>query len=602
MLQKLVGSTDTSGDNNALDAQISKAEDYIEEEPEVSKRMYTNIKDRLEAQAKKKFPETNSNDSSLAGLSNSSSNSPGVAAISSQLNGTYGVNDGSAMLVFTKSKCAKCNGVGHVHKDCPSIDHEFDSKVTSRRDNGTSGKQQNVDRNVEYRHNPDSSAPPAQQDSNRKKRTQRAPAKGIGTDGSDGTPKRKIYGPASWTEGMDLCSNIINGVKCDKKHLRRLCPPKLATDATADATVDDTAVGMVATYVGDDGLPMFEVEVDVADVQLFEMQCLPDEPVYEIITPETAAAAPIPTFDLDADTVISVLMLVMAISVALSVALASSKAAVDDDDVFLLTAVSDGGLGGAWITEQIEYFLWDLHYPDAGCVLVMVFTVAIALAIGSLFTRDNALCQRATVEDDGTFATMYGATCGPTCKSSDYSDDHAVRGSGQRRTDAELNREMSPLSEDDAEILRAGCHSCYGPITYRTWYIGENDYSPTSSNGGSSTPDDRTAARRRAEYSPVSDVDEGEPNQIADPPPSQSESDESDERISTVPYCCADSSQRSAQRLRHGFPLSRLRRRRGGRRGGRRDLTRLDATKHSRSSALCLAVCSAVLAHAGYPG
>jgi hypothetical protein len=53
MLQKLVDST--------------KAEDYIEEEPKASKRMYTNIKDRLEAQAKKKFPETNSNDSSLAG-------------------------------------------------------------------------------------------------------------------------------------------------------------------------------------------------------------------------------------------------------------------------------------------------------------------------------------------------------------------------------------------------------------------------------------------------------------------------------------------------------------------------------------------------------
>ena len=70
---------------------------------------------RLEAQAKKKFPETNSSDSSLAGLTNSSSNSPGVAAIFSQLTGTYGIDDGSAMLVFTKCKCAKCNGSGHQH-------------------------------------------------------------------------------------------------------------------------------------------------------------------------------------------------------------------------------------------------------------------------------------------------------------------------------------------------------------------------------------------------------------------------------------------------------------------------------------------------------
>jgi hypothetical protein len=246
MLQKYVDSTDTSGDNSAFDVQISKAEDHIEDAPKVTRHMYTDIKDRLEAQAKKKFPETNSSDSSLAGLINSSSNSPGVAAIFSELTGPYGINDDSAMLVFTKGKCAKCNGVGHQHKDCPSIDHEFDAKVSSKRDNGTSGKQQNVDRNVEYRHDPDSSAPPAQQDSNRKKRTKRAPAKGVG---ADGTAKRKIYGPASWTEGMDLCSNIINGVECKKKHLRRLCPPKLAADATADATVDDTAVGMVTTYV-----------------------------------------------------------------------------------------------------------------------------------------------------------------------------------------------------------------------------------------------------------------------------------------------------------------------------------------------------------------
>jgi hypothetical protein len=57
-------------------------------------------------------------------------------------------------------------------------------------------------------------------------------------------------------------------------------------------------------------------------------------------------AAPAPMFDLDADTVISMLMLVMAIAVALSVVLASSEATVDEDDVFLLTAVSDGGLAG----------------------------------------------------------------------------------------------------------------------------------------------------------------------------------------------------------------------------------------------------------------
>jgi hypothetical protein len=46
------------------------------------------------------------------------------------------------------------------------------------------------------------------------------------------TCRGKIYGPAIWSKGMELCSNIINGVnKCNQEHLRRLCPPKFAADA-----------------------------------------------------------------------------------------------------------------------------------------------------------------------------------------------------------------------------------------------------------------------------------------------------------------------------------------------------------------------------------
>jgi hypothetical protein len=44
--------------------------------------------------------------------------------------------------------------------------------------------------------------------------------------GHDGTPRRKIYGPAIWSRGMELCSDIINGVRCNQEHLRRLCPAK----------------------------------------------------------------------------------------------------------------------------------------------------------------------------------------------------------------------------------------------------------------------------------------------------------------------------------------------------------------------------------------
>jgi hypothetical protein len=57
MLQKYVDSIDTSGDNNAFDVQISKAEDYIEAATKATRRMYTDVKARLEAQAKRRKEE-----------------------------------------------------------------------------------------------------------------------------------------------------------------------------------------------------------------------------------------------------------------------------------------------------------------------------------------------------------------------------------------------------------------------------------------------------------------------------------------------------------------------------------------------------------------
>jgi hypothetical protein len=49
----------------------------------------------------------------------------------------------------------------------------------------------------------------------------------------------------------------------------------------------------------------------------------------------------------------------------------------------------------------------------------------------------------------------------------------------RRPTAAELNAQMSPISDDDDDeiiALRPGFGTCFGPIDYRTWFIGENDY------------------------------------------------------------------------------------------------------------------------------
>jgi hypothetical protein len=154
----------------------------------------------------------------------------------------------------------------------------------------------------------------------------------------------------------------------------------------------------------------------------------------------------------------------MAISVALSVVLASSEAAVNDDDVFLLTAVDDGGLSGTWIMEHIDYFLSSLCYPATDGTMVVGFTVAIVLAIGSSFTRDGALSTHAAVEEEDTFASWYGATCGPACKSSDYNGRN-FHGGGRRRTDAELDRERCLRCQ---KMIRRYCELAMIPVTDRS--------------------------------------------------------------------------------------------------------------------------------------
>ena len=47
--------------------------------------------------------------------------------------------------------------------------------------------------------------------------------------------------------------------------------PKLAADVAANPAVNDATVGFVTTYVADDGMPTFDVEVDDADVQRYEL-------------------------------------------------------------------------------------------------------------------------------------------------------------------------------------------------------------------------------------------------------------------------------------------------------------------------------------------
>jgi hypothetical protein len=226
-----------------------------------------------------------------------------------------------------------------------------------------------------------------------------------------------------------------------------------------------------------------------------------------------------------------------------------------------------------WLYQsEVGIYLWLMRFNLFDCLLLTAVVVAITLTVVSLFLRRYVRlwrcsptqcptgCSRAhlpaTLADttfwlgpmlrQGALDTPTGGGDGVDGALSDdeeldnYYSNGALRPAvPRRRTAAELNGEMSPLPDDEDlnnyylnGALLPGYGNYYEPMTYRSWYITEHDYSPeptVSSPASSPTPDDRAAARRRNEYSPVSDVDEGEPDQVADPPPSQSEPDESDD-------------------------------------------------------------------------
>jgi hypothetical protein len=246
-------------------------------------------------------------------------------------------------------------------------------------------------------------------------------------------------------------------------------------------------------------MPTFEVEVGDVDVQRYESMfpSLPDEKETEMADQVVAPIAPTPTFDLDADTVISVLMLVMAIAVALSVVLPTSDAAVvDDDDVFLIMAVGDDGLDSAWLVERIDYALSNLSCSIAGGMVVVGITTAVIIALGYSSTRKVAPDHGAAIDGDGTFESWYGATCGPTCTASDYSDPKFEA----------PTRETSPVSDGAtreamarAEIIKMAVLRCIA--SDRSWL------------GPAARAPDMTEEEREQQWSPLTSEPGGSQSQ-----------------------------------------------------------------------------------------
>jgi hypothetical protein len=93
-------------------------------------------------------------------------------------------------------------------------------------DRGTSKKLTGVNRDVEFRHNPNSKRNPGEQD-----------AKKRGT--------KRVFGPTQYIKGVHTqCEHVINGKRCNKHHLRRDCEEfkelhRLARETVAIATEED---------------------------------------------------------------------------------------------------------------------------------------------------------------------------------------------------------------------------------------------------------------------------------------------------------------------------------------------------------------------------
>jgi hypothetical protein len=233
----LVKNIDTRSDSTD-DNTIAKVTDALHG-PQITKRDFATHCKSLIRHADRKFPDTNFLPTSFSELTGDLRGRANAFMIShyvgSRIRGAgMGAGDAAPVIEGTGSgaNCWVCGKNGHIKANCPERARAPDKYV----DRGTSKKLKGVDRNVKFRHDPDSKHNPGEQDKKKEK-------------------EKRVFGPTKYIKGVHTqCEHVINGKVYNGHHLRRDCVDfkelqRVARETAAVATEEedgDTVGGMVA--------------------------------------------------------------------------------------------------------------------------------------------------------------------------------------------------------------------------------------------------------------------------------------------------------------------------------------------------------------------
>ena len=140
--------------------------------PKITKREFTKFCKTLISHADRKFPDTNFLPTSFSELTSDPRGRADAFMIShyvgSRIRGAgMGAGDAAPVIEGTGSgaNCWVCGKNGHMKANCPERARAPDKYV----DRGTSKKLTGVDRNIQFRHDPDSKQNPGEQDKKKKR-------------------------------------------------------------------------------------------------------------------------------------------------------------------------------------------------------------------------------------------------------------------------------------------------------------------------------------------------------------------------------------------------------------------------------------------------
>ena len=441
LIRNIETATDSTYDN-ALD----KVQDALDG-ASITTKSFGILTRRIIKVGREKFPDTNSVATTASERAETRAGNGSAFMVSRFLQQRrMPINDGDAgaMQVGGASMltCWHCGKEGHRRDSCPELTPA--ERRTAAPDTGKSKNLRGVNRNIEYRHDPHSKLTPAQQDEARKKR------------------RAEWKPPTEWIEGKhSLCEHIINGKRCNMRHLRLHCTKFLAIG-------EDTTVGLVFEVDSridgpgefQDGTAAWEFSTEDAPAAAAptpDPEFDPFEPAVD--QPPVVAAVPQPEATWSVDTVINLLALLLVMGLGCSLLVPVGERESEDDDVFYVGGhageTTSGGLRSMALmcllsfTSAVQSVTAGDVLTEACATAAMIAATAMAAAAVAVAVSANAVAAAEAAQREAAQQQV-----------DDVLEARRLRGAG--RAAGEFRRRVNRLPFGAAMLLFL--FTCVSPV------------------------------------------------------------------------------------------------------------------------------------------